>query len=428
MNKRKVLIVTYYFNQIESIGSIRLRGLAEYLEDFNWKPYILTVKSNKQIDNSFEIIETEYNSIINEWKKKFRINSKPLPPEKFNSIEDLKKNKLRELMSFLYWEFFVYPDEQKYWYKYALEAGRNLLVKEEFDAILSSSYPVTSHLIANDLKKEYELPWIADLRDLWTQNPYKNHLFIRNYFEKKMEINTLKNADAMISTSNISTNKLKRLHKKKVFTITNGFNPKEVNPSNSNQNNKFIIFYSGRLYINKRDPEFLFISLYELNKENKININDFSLEFYGYDVQWVYDLSKKYNLENIVKLKGLIDRNKIIKKQRRSQLLLNLTWNNPDNAGVIPGKLFEYLAAKRPIVSIGQTEGSVKQIIESTNSGIHTSDINQIKEFIEKSYNEFKFNRELKYNGIESEIDKYSQVEMARKFANVLNHIAKISD
>ena len=68
-----------------------------------------------------------------------------------------------------------------------------------------------------------------------------------------------------------------------------------------------------------------------------------------------------------------------MKKQRESQILLLLTWDNPKEYGTVTGKIFEYLAAQRPILSIGPSKGIVKKLINSTNSGIHLSKIMKSK-------------------------------------------------
>ncbi|WP_225369699.1 hypothetical protein [Methanobrevibacter arboriphilus] len=95
----------------------------------------------------------------------------------------------------------------KYWYEPAIEVSKETIEINNVEAIISSSWPVTSHIIAKDLKKEYNLKWIADLRDLWNLNPYIKHTFIRNYFEKKLEIRTFEYADVLTTTTELASKK-----------------------------------------------------------------------------------------------------------------------------------------------------------------------------------------------------------------------------
>lgn len=420
---KKVLIISFYFNQKEIIGSIRLRGLAKYLPRFGWKPTILTIKLDEKSDSSFRTVETEYSDIMAVWKSKIGLNPENTVKNQLRIENKKNKKGFIDYLLEMWVEVFAYPDDKKNWYKYALESGSNLLFHENFDAMISSSHPVTSHLIAYQLKKEYNLPWIADLRDLWTQNPYWDHILIRKILEKRLESKTLKEANAITTTSKNSENILRNNKDfKKVYTIMNGFDPDEKNKVVPLKNNLRIL-HSGYLYNGKRDPEILFKALKELDDEERINVRDFTIDFYGYDEEWLQKDIEKYNLENIVEIHGIIDRDEILRKQRESQLLLLLTWNNEKEKAVIPGKLFEYLAAKRPILSIGSSESFVKEIINSTNSGVHLSEYNDIKDRIKCIYDQFKFNGYIEYNGNEKEIDKYSQVKMAEKFAMVLNEL-----
>lgn len=420
---KKVLIISYFFNQKEIIGSIRLQGLAKYLTKFGWKPTILTIKSNEGSDSQFRIIETKYSNLMDNWKSKMGLNPENNVKNQLK-IENKKNNRgLIDFVIDMWVELFAYPDAEKNWYQPAVEAGSKLLEQEHFDAIISSAPPFTCHLIANELKNRYGIPWVADLRDLWTQNPYIDHLFFRKFLEKKLELKTLKTADALTTTTSCFKKDLKNLHKtKNVYTILNGFDPSYENQGSS-LSDKFKLIYTGALYHGKRDPEPLFKALKELVEEGNLDIQDLVVEFYGSNEDWLIKDINNYNLKSVVKIFGTIPREEILKKQRKSQILLLFTWNNPKEKGVIPGKVFEYLAAKRPILSIGNPSGLVKDLIDSTNAGITSSSNEEIKKSILNFYNEFKIHGEVKYNGNPDEIAKYSHVGMSKKFSEVFDNI-----
>ena len=119
----------------------------------------------------------------------------------------------------LWVELFAYPDAEKNWYKPAVKASEKLLSNENFDAIISTSYPVTSHLIANELKKRHNIPWIADMRDLWTQNPYYKFSIIRKFIERRLEVKTLAKANLLTTISKPLENDLRTIHNgKKIYT------------------------------------------------------------------------------------------------------------------------------------------------------------------------------------------------------------------
>ena len=114
-----------------------------------------------------------------------------------------------------------------------------------------------------------------------------------------------------------------------------------------------------------------------------------------------------------------------MEKQRESQVLLLLLWDHPDEIGVYTGKIFEYLAAQRPVLAIGGPEGVVKDLLAETNAGVYATSVDDVKKALEEYYREYKLKGVVGYNGEKAEIDKYSQREMARKFAEVLGTLTR---
>lgn len=424
---KKVLIISYHFPPSTAIGGLRTCGLTKYLHEFGWDAIVLTKKMSGHSNIRNKILHTrfsEHDSVVS-LKKVLGLNTS-IPIKRSNSITDKNKISLKyKILRFFVYEIVAYPDKHKGWYKYAVEVGNELFENEKIDAIISSSSPEISHIIANNLKLKYAVPWIADLRDLWTQNHYYQYSPIRTVREKRLEIMILSNADALTTVSQPLAEKLKELHKAKmIHSIPNGFDPAEkiiVIPSSE----KFSITYTGSIYVGKQDPMPLFKALQELISEKVIEPDDVTVDFYGYNEGWLERDAEYNGMQSIVKIHDPIPRNEVIKKQRESQLLLLLTWNDPNEKGIYTGKVFEYLAAQRPIISIGISGDVVEDLLKKTNAGIQLSSVDEIKEEIKNAYLEFKSNGKVSYHGIPCEIDKYSHREMARKFAKILDTMMK---
>lgn len=426
MSDKKVLIITYYFPPRPSVASLRLKGLAKYLPEFGWEPVILTAALPGVPDQRFKVIETNYPGDITAILKK-RLGL--YPDKRFQEqIGILSKatgrkrfftNKLVTIVR----ELFIYPDDQKKWYPFAIRTGMKIVMKENFDAIISSSAPVTTHLVAKYLKENYNIPWLADFRDLWTQNYNYQYGFLRKWFEKKLEVNTILQANALVTVSKPLASKLRILHSRKpIFTIMNGFDLDEINEAPIN-NKKFTITYTGNLYYGKQDPELLLKAIRELTDESIVKLNDVRINFYGPTQYWLSQKIKKYDLDKIVKQHGTVPREIALKSQRESQILLILGWNDPKERGTYSGKIFEYLAAKRPVLAIGEYKGVLNKLLEETNAGYCFSNIKPLKYFITRCYKEYKMKGEVQYYGKISQIKKYSHYEMAKNFANVLDGI-----
>jgi glycosyltransferase involved in cell wall biosynthesis len=422
---KKVLIISFAFLEQEAIGSIRILGLAKFLPEFGWDPVILTTKVPGKSDPTFNIIETFYEDKQKKLKERLGFKTNESVKDQMGQSTNKNKKLLIDYFSYIWQEIFCYPDVEKSWYRVATDAGKTSLKNNNFDAIISSSPPKTSHLIAKNLKKKYGTPWIADMRDLWTQGDYDLHTPIRRLLERKLEIRTLAIADALIATTPQSAERLRQLHKKRIYSIPNGFSYEEIDKDEVKLTNKFTITYTGTLYQGKRDPKKLFQAINELISNKIVNSSDIEIRFYGPKESWLEAEIRFFNLENIAKWYGFVDRMTALKKQRESQLLLLLLLDHPEDKNICPGKIFDYFSSKRPILAIGGSYGFVKEILDETNAGIYAISIDEIKKILINSYTEWKRNGKISYSGNMSNINRYSHREMAKKFSEVLKDITK---
>ena len=448
---KKVILIAFYFNQVNEIASKRLRALAKYLPQFGWEPIVIVPDLGaipKDNDNlNCRIIYTEYEDMFSHFSRKFKL-SKPSTPSDSNGFNEFDDDKLKDSTSFsnpiiskvisMAGEVFAYPDGMKYWHESAFKEASKIIEEEEIDAIISSSWPVTCHTIAKDLKNKYDIPWIADLRDLWNLNPYVSHTFIRTYFEKRLELKTFENADALTTTTDLAAKTLATLHPdNKIVPILSGYDKDDfkfldsiINNENYNVNgqkedstkeNKLKFIYAGSLYGGKRDPTNLFKAIRQLEDENKLDSSKISIEFYGDDTN-LEEIANHYGLQDIIKIGGKISHEEVLKRQLDSDILLLISWDNEKEKMFIPGKIYEYFALNKPILSIGHKEGSLNDLIDETKVGYHVSDLESTKEALLSIYNEFLERGSIKLNS-DINIQEYSMENMARKFADLLNEL-----
>jgi glycosyltransferase involved in cell wall biosynthesis len=399
-----------------------MEGLAKYLPEFGWDPVVLTVKTPEIQHKKNTVFETPYQDKVAFWKKKFGIPFNKTFKEHINLAPDKKRVLLDKVIN-LCGDFIAYPDNTIDWSKSAIEKGDEIVKNDHFDAIISSSSPITTHIIAKELVKKNKIPWIADFRDLWTQNHYYysfHHSRIRMFFEKRLELNTLSSANALVTTSQPLCEKLQLLHKnKKVYTIVNGYDPEQINPGTP-LTKKFSITLTGQIYEGRQDPEPLFRVLRVLIDEKLMDPMSIEINFFGRYGKDLTNNIKKYGLENIIQLYGQISREDSIQKQREAQVLLLLTWNDPDEKGIYTGKIFDYLAARRPILALGQYKSVITDLLNQTQAGADVTSDAEIKDTLLKLYREYKENGFVRYLGNLSEIEKFSHREMAKKFSEIL--------
>ena len=375
-----------------------------------------TSNETVKIDN-VRVIETDYQDMIS----KFMPKSNNTGRKREVSGRD-QTNKFVSKSLSLAGEIFAYPDSMKYWKKPAVEAASEIIENEKIDAILSTSSPITSHIIAHDLKEKYGIPWVADLRDLWNLNPYINHNVIRRYFEKRLEMKTFKNVNALTTTTELAKTTLKGIHPtKRIECVVSGFDPQDFEKTKQTENSeKLTLMYAGSLYSGKRDPSILFDAIGQLIDENKIDSDKIIVDFYG-DETNLAELSQKYNIKDNVNIHGRITQSEVLQHQMNSDILLLISWMNESEKMFIPGKVYDCIGCKKPILSIGYKEGSLKDLIDKTNIGYHVSNVDECKKAIYDYYTKYNKN-ELKYSGNEFAQD-YSLKNTAKNFSKILEEV-----
>ena len=422
--RKKVLLITDSFPPRPGGASLRMRGLAKYLPGYGWEATVLTVDLPGNPDERYRVIQVPYPGDVTEYiKRKLGLNpQKGLQdqlgvPDQVSLAKDPLTGKIIKRIE----GWLTYPDQKRHWKPVADAAIQVLISRETHHAIVSSSPPEITHLIAKEASREFNIPWIADFRDLWTGNHYYPYDALRKFFDRRLEKETLHAAAALVTVSEPLCKTLRSLHPQKlVVPITNGYDSEEI--KKGDLHDKFSISFTGKLYQGKRDPELLFKVIHNLIGENSIQ-DDVLINFYGPRMYWVDELIKKYGLEKLAFQHGIVDRKTALEAQRSSQILLSLNWDNPKDEGVYTGKIFEYLAAKRPILALGGPQGVVSDLLEETGAGVHLRTEADLKGTINSWYQDYHESGSVKYHGNDKIYD-YNHEKMAERYADLLNSLS----
>ena len=422
---KKVLIISYHYPPLPTIGSQRPYRLAKYFPKYGWEPIVLTTKLPGKRPEGIRVIETDYKDITEILKSKIGLNTKKGVHQQLgiSVSRDFNYPTLKSRFIRLLNELINYPDNKRGWISFALKSASELISKEKIDAIISTSYPVTTHLIARKLRRKYKIPWIADLRDLWTQNPYVNKYSFTKYFERRLEVKTLFDANALVTVTKPWIETFQIVHKnKKVFCVTNGYDEDDFPKTGAKLTSKFTLTYTGQLYDGKRDPATLFKVVSLLIKENRINRALVEINLYCLKEDWLIEEVNKYNLEGVVNFHGFIQREDVLNKQKESQILLLLLWDNKNEEGFCPGKVYEYFGARRPIIAIGGREHVVKELLETTKTGKYTWDFDTLRDVLLEYYDEFIKFGEVKYQN-NNKVENYTYNLITKKYSEILNSL-----
>lgn len=436
---KKVLIITYSFPPDQNIGARRPWGLAKYLPQFGWQPIVLTPAHPCRDFKALCVVETkDYDPRA--WLKKrlWKIyDTSTSNPEKgkkrkssISPVADPLHLRSNPIIAFINLKLLKFPIDRIGWYFPGCKAAHQVIRRNHIEAIISTFAPPPAHLIAHHLKGKHQIPWLADFRDLWSQNLYFRKGKLMAAFDQVLEKHTIKSADAIVSVSQPCEDTLKKLHKHQpAHVIFNGYDPEDFEslPSmgQSTQSDKLIITYTGSFYRGKLDPKVLFEALRNLSKRGDIDLNHLEIRLFCPVEKWISDEISGYELDSIVRLMGIVPREHALRAQLESTLLLLLGWNVPEDIGTITGKNYEYLNAKRPILAFGHADSAIGGILEHTQAGSYTASIPEIEGVLTKYYHEYMNTGTVRFQGDPSAIAQYSYKQMAKRFAEVLDALKR---
>lgn len=424
MGSRTLLLLTYYYPPRLAIGSQRPLGLARHLPEFGWQPTVLTVKLPESPPPIVRVIPTKEWDITASSRRIVAGDNKVVVCKDGFPV-GTRKSLLRRSVGQLAQACLYFPDPQVGWYLPAIHSATSLLEKDSFDALISTSPPATAHLIASTLKRKHaQMVWLADLRDLWTQNHYYKYGRIRRSFETCLEKRTLGVADCIVTVSQPMADTLQsRYIGKDIHIVTNGFEPADFGDMCAEKSDKFTLVYTGSLYQGKRDPTLLFQAVRALLDQQQIERDKIAIQFYGPSAPWLVSLVEQFELGDIVDLPQPLSRSGALCKQQESTVLLLLNWNHPSEIGTYTGKVFEYLGAQRPIVAIGGPKGVLSQLLISTATGCHFGDGEQIalQMYLLELYIGWRSKGVVPYRGDDRAIEQYTWRSIARQFAQILD-------
>lgn len=418
----KVLIITYYWPPAGGSGVQRWLKFVKYLQGFNIQPIVYTISNPRYptIDDSLlneipENIEVLKHPIWEPtdllfWKRKL---------QQEGGISNVSKN---SFLSFIRGNFFI-PDPKLFWIKPSVKYLQRYLNKNDVDVIISTGPPHSMHLIAEKLHQKNDVKWLADFRDPWSDiyynKDFKEFSFVKNR-NKKLEKSVLKKADCVLTVSNALKKEFSK-YANRVEVVTNGFDDDFLEPSKVLLDEKFTISYIG-LLPKQSNPENLFRVLQVLCSQHKDFEKDLQLNFIG-DISDVVKTAVCNNkLKENTRFIDYVDHTKAIEYQQKAQVLLLLIPNVKKCKGILTGKLFEYLSAKRPILAIGPEDGDLADVIEDTNAGIIVDFDNddKLSSEILKLYHQYKKgNLEVDSKNT----NKYHRKELTKKVAFIINSL-----
>lgn len=424
---KKVLIISYYWPPAGGVAVLRNLKFVKYLRKFGWESIVYAPEnadySQIDLDNFKEIpagIEILKHPIIEPFSL-FRKFTGRKETDKTNPVY-VRENSSGLLDKFSIWlrgNFFI-PDARFLWIKPSVKYLSKYLDKHNIDAILTDGPPHTNTVIGQVLSEKFNIPWLADFQDPWTQVDYYKMMHIGKMADakhRKLEQKTLKIAAQITVASPSWAEDLKLIGAKNPKVLYYGYDEDDFIDSKPKPSDKFIISHAGLLGIDRQPDTFLQV-LSDICKDDPIFKDKLQIKLAGVVDFTVKQKIKDCNLENNFIDLGVVDRKVAIQLMLDSSLLL-LPVNKAENAkGRLPGKIYENLRARKPILSLGMKGSDVEGILKSTQAGINCEydDYETIKDFVLKTYQGKNINHD-------SDVTSFTCENQTRILAGFLDEI-----
>jgi glycosyltransferase involved in cell wall biosynthesis len=432
---KKVLIITYYWPPSGGGGVHRWLKFTKYLRSFGWEPIILTASENE--------IPVKDNSLLQEIPENIKTHRVPIwePYSLYKALVGknkkskiysgfIEENKSRawsqKLAIYIRSNFFI-PDARMFWIRPVVKYLVNYLKNNHVDVIVSTGPPHTTHLIGQKIHRKTKIPWVADFRDPWTDIDYYEQLNLSKWADRKhkrLEKEVLLSASRIVAISNsMREDFITSSERKDVLLINNGYDPSDFKEPAEKMDSRFSIIHLGSM--NKdRNPEILWKALSELSKNNPEFNDHLQIKLIGNVDYSILESLENYNLSKFLKKEEYLPHNVAIEEMRSSQILLLPINNTKNSKGILPGKFYEYMAAKRPILAIGPLDSDCAELLKETGSGeiFDYNDFNGLKNQVMSWFLQYQKNQlSIKPKGV----DEYSRKNLVGKYAKVFNELIK---
>jgi glycosyltransferase involved in cell wall biosynthesis len=330
----------------------------------------------------FEVVELGYGKVLDKLVKSYKGKQSDIAqsmPQKKGALKQMVGWLFKQLDQYRIskgiFHFRRFPDFSSYWSK---QVVRFAMSRQKWDLVVSTYGPYTTHAAAYQLIKNGAAGfWVADFRDLWTDDHIFKGLAVTRWYEHILERRYLATADLVVTVSDPLAAVLAKKSRNQVLTIENGYDPSDLQslPAANifaGRPNKVRIVYTGSLYPGKY-PDLLFQAISNLAADGQAAdcLDRLEVVFVGGNIHVMEPLVEKYGVSRWVLSEGFVSREDSLRMQRDAHVLLFLENNDGGVEGILTGKLFEYLSSGTSIWAVGVDEkSSPGQVIMEAQAGM----------------------------------------------------------
>jgi glycosyltransferase involved in cell wall biosynthesis len=388
----RILLVSWYFPPANASGAVRVGKLAKFLTERKHDVHVLAGR-NRDLPHTLPLevardrvhfadcidVNRPLYFLQDLYRSAFGHEGEQ-PLRSAASVEKKSETgrSVLQRLSDLYVHLIKYPDRHVGWIPAASMAARRLTVSWQPDLVYASGPPFTTLLLGHRIARRLRVPWIAEFRDRWVDDPYNEYPDWQRRRLSSLERRVVSTAAGIVTVSEPWAEMYRTKFGKPVSAIYNGFDPADFpidRPGSPRApSDELDIVYTGVIYAGRRDPSPLFQAIGLLGNDR----GRVSVSFYGSEPELVLPVAERCGVTDRVRVHPAVPYRESIEIQRSADVLLLMQWNDPKEQGNCPAKLFEYLAVLRPILGLGLENGVPATIIRDRQAGFFSNDPQEI--------------------------------------------------
>lgn len=402
-----------------------VHAVARHLPEFGWRPIVVTTPLPPDTHLPFEVHTVPYRDLIAQLAHAagFRTGSSVRSQVERSLGVRSARSPIAPLFAAAN-ACLTYPDSLHGWRRSAVRECRDLIRTHKVSAILTDNPPVSAQLVAAEMKKSTGIPWVVYFSHLWSNNNGYHYGPVRQFLDRRLELRTMRYADAMVTHSAPQADRLGALHRwARVTWCNEGFDPDTLNSPAAPLTSTFSITYTGSFAPVLREPRILLEALAALIALGEVDPSRVSVRFFGPPQPWVDGQIADTGLQRVARQYGVVSLDRAIALQRESHVLYNPKWDDPSDPGIYSGKLFEYMAALRPVLATGLYPDVVDDLLRDTGIGVCVRTVEETASVLRLMYRSYVDCGSVPFSDDIAIIGQYSHRGLARHIASLLDEL-----
>lgn len=429
---RRVLVVAYYFPPSGGPGVQRVLKTIRYLPPMGWEPVVLTVREGTfpARDESLlaEVppsVHVERTRILEPYSLYRRLTGTRSAID-VSVLTDRQPTSWRQRLAQWIRATLFIPDARIGWLLDAVPAGKRLIERFGIEAIYTSSPPYTCALIGRALQRWSRLPWVMELRDPWTDFlTTPKRWFLPRLLDRHLERSCLERADRIVAAwDGIVTDvrgKYPHIPAEKFAVIPNGFDSADYPPCEPTRNDALTIVYTGSLY-GLRNPGVLVAALEQLVATGAIARERIRLRLVGRVGDDVARDLQASSLGDRIEIVPYVPHHESIRAVLASDVALLVVDRSSDSTAIVPGKVFEYLGAGKPVLALAPHGSAIEALLTETGAGAVCATTDECARTVADWYRRWERGEPL-VRPIPDAIARYERRNAARQLAAILDRL-----